>query len=87
MNTTILQRKQVLKTGLIDFIKETTTDENIYSVQSDYNTSFWIYKGVLYDNKIFNIKAAKSLKTSTLKKNEVYYISTITETRSKLFNL
>ena len=85
---TILKRKQVLKNNLLNFAKESSTDfKNIFSVQTDINKGYWLYKGVIYDNTIFNIKAAKKVKTSQLSKDIVYYISTIDEQRKHLFNL
>lgn len=85
---TILKRKQVLKSSLLNFAKESSTDfKNIYGVQTDINKGYWLYKGVIYDNTIFNIKAAKKVKTSQLNKDTVYYISTISEERKHLFNL
>lgn len=83
----ILNRKQTLKSGLIDFATSTETSENIYSVSTDINKGYWVYKGVIYDNNIFNIKSAKKIKTSQLSKDTVYYISTIDEQRKHLFNL
>ena len=82
-----LIRKQVLKSSLIDFIKDTTNDTNIYSVSTDIDKGYWIFKGVIYDNNIFNIKAAKKVKTSQLSKETVYYVSTIDEKRKHLFNI
>ena len=82
-----LIRKQVLKSSLIDFIKSTTNDTDIYSISTDINKGYWIFKGVIYDNNIFNIKSAKKVKTSQLSKETVYYISTIDEKRKHLFNI
>ena len=82
-----LNRKQTLKSGLIDFATSTETSENIYSVSTDINKGYWVYKGVIYDNNIFNIKAAKKVKTSQLNKSTVYYITTIDKSREHLFNL
>lgn len=82
-----LNRKQVLKSGLLDFTKATANDTNIYSVSTDINKGYLVYKGVIYDNNIFNIKAAKKVKQTELKKDTVYYISTIDEKRKHLFNI
>ena len=82
-----LIRKQVLKSSLIDFIKSTTNDTDIYSISTDINKGYWIFKGVIYDNNIFNIKSAKKVKTSQLSKETVYYVSTIDEKRKHLFNI
>lgn len=82
-----LNRKQVLKSGLLDFTKATANDTNIYSVATDINKGYWIYKGVIYDNNIFNIKSTKKIKQTELKKDTVYYISTIDEKRKQLFNI
>lgn len=82
-----LIRKQVLKSSLIDFIKNTTNDTDIYSVSTDINKGYWIFKGVIYDNNIFNIKSAKKVKTSQLSKETVYFVSTIDEKRKHLFNI
>ena len=81
-----LIRKQVLKSSLIGIIKDTMNDTNIYSVSTDINKGYWIFKGVIYDNNIFNIKAAKKVKTGQLSKETVYYVSTIDEKRKHLFN-
>ena len=83
----LLNRKQVLKNGLLDFTKNTVNDENIYSVSTDINKGYWVYKGIIYDNNIFNIKAAKKIKQTELKKDTVYYITTIDEKRKNLFNV
>ena len=82
-----LIRKQVLKSSLIDFIKDTMNNTDIYSVSTDINKGYWIFKGVIYDNNIFNIKSAKKVKTSQLSKETVYYVSTIDEKRKHLFNI
>ena len=82
-----LIRKQVLKSSLIGIIKDTMNDTNIYSVSTDINKGYWIFKGVIYDNNIFNIKSAKKVKTSQLSKETVYYVSTIDEKRKHLFNI
>ena len=81
-----LIRKQVLKSSLIGIIKDTMNDTNIYSVSTDINKGYWIFKGVIYDNNVFNIKAAKKVKTGQLSKETVYYVSTIDEKRKHLFN-
>ena len=83
----LLNRKQVLKSGLLNFTKNTINDENIYSVSTDINKGYWVYKGIIYDNNIFNIKVAKKIKQTELKKDTVYYISTIDEKRKHLFNV
>ena len=44
----ILNRKQTLKSGLIDFATSTETSENIYSVSTDINKGYWVYRGVIY---------------------------------------
>jgi len=82
-----LVRKQVLKSSLIDFIKNTANDTNIYSVSTDINKGYWVYKGVIYENTIFNIKSAKKIKTTQLSKDIVYYLSTIVGKQVELFNL
>ena len=82
-----LVRKQMLKSSLIDFIKNTANDTNIYSVSTDINKGYWVYNGIIYENTIFNIKAAKKIKTNQLRKDTIYYISTIDEQRKHLFNL
>lgn len=82
-----LSRKQTLKNGLINFINSTINETDIFSVSTDINKGYWVYKGIIYDNNIFNIKAAKKVKISQLNKYTVYYISTIGETMKHLFNL
>ena len=82
-----LHRKQVLKNTLIEFTKTTKNDQNVYSIQTDINRGYWIYKGQILDNKIFNLNAARPVKKSELKKDIVYYITTITDAQIKLFNL
>lgn len=82
-----LTRKQVLKNGLIEFAKNTTQDKNVYSIQTDTHKGYWIYKGVIYDNKIFNLNSAQKIKNTNLDKNTIYYISTITESQIALFNI
>ena len=71
---------------ILGIIKDTMNDTNIYSVSTDINKGYWIFKGVIYDNNIFNIKAAKKVKTGQLSKETVYYVSTIDEKRKHLFN-
>ena len=83
----LLSRKQTLKNGLITFANDTKSINELFSVQTDINKGYWLYKGVIYDNTIFNIKAAKKVKASQLNKDTVYYISTIDESRKPLFNL
>ena len=83
----LLSRKQTLKNGLITFANDTKSINELFSVQTDINKGYWLYKGVIYDNNIFNIKAAKKVKASQLNKDTVYYISTIDESRKPLFNL
>ena len=82
-----LKRKQVLKNGLLTFANDTKNINELFAVSTDINRGYWVYKGVIYDNNIFNIKAAKKVKTSQLNKDTVYYISTIDEQRKSLFNL
>jgi hypothetical protein len=82
-----LNRKQTLKNGLIAFANDTKNINELFSVQTDINKGYWVYKGVIYENIIFNIKAAKKVKASQLNKDTVYYISTIDEKRKQLFNL
>ena len=74
-----LNRKQTLKNGLVTFANDTKGINELFSVQTDINKGYWVYRGVIYDNTIFNIKAAKKVKTSQLNKDTVYYISTIDE--------
>lgn len=81
-----LNRKQVLKNRLIDFVKSTANEVDFFSVSTDINKGYWVYKGIIYHNDCYNIKAAKKAKVSQLDKNTVYYISTITNQRY-LFNL
>ena len=83
----LLKRKQVLKNGLITFANDTKNVNELFTVSTDINKGYWVYKGVIYDNNIFNIKSAKKIKTSQLNKDTVYYISTIDEQRKHLFNL
>jgi hypothetical protein len=83
----LLKRKQVLKNGLLTFTNDTKNINELFTVSTDINKGYWIYKGVIYDDNIFNIKAAKKVKTSQLSKDTVYYISTIDEQRKHLFNL
>jgi hypothetical protein len=83
----LLKRKQVLKSSLLNFANDTKNINNIFSVATDINKGYWIYKEVIYDNNIFNIKSAKKVKTSQLNKDTVYYISSIDESRKHLFNL
>ena len=59
----------------------------LFIIGTDTNKGYWLYKGIIYDNNIFNIKAAKKTKASQLNKDTVYYISTIDENRKQLFNL
>jgi len=87
MELTIVSRKQTLKNGLITFALNTACENNIFSVSSDINKGYLIYKGVIYDNDCFNIKAAKKVKTTSLRKDTVYYISTIVGKQIELFNL
>jgi hypothetical protein len=82
-----LNRKQTLKNGLLTFGKENKNINQLFVIGTDINKGYWLYKGVIYDNTIFNIKAAKKVKTSQLNKDTVYYISTIDENRKQLFNL
>jgi hypothetical protein len=82
-----LNRKQVLKNSLIQFLETTKTDENVYSIQTDINKGYWIHKGILFDNNIFNLSSAKKVKANSLDKNTVYYISTINENQIVLFNV
>jgi hypothetical protein len=82
-----LSRKQTLKNGLLTFAKENKDINQLFVIGTDINKGYWLYKGVIYDNTIFNIKAAKKLKASQLSKDTVYYISTIDENRKQLFNL
>jgi hypothetical protein len=83
-----LQRKQVLKKGLIDFIKQTKNTNNlVFNIQTDINKSYWIHNGFLFDSKIFNLKAATKIKANSICKNTVYYISTIAENQINLFNI
>lgn len=83
----LLKRKQVLKNGLITFTNDTKDINELFTASTDINKGYWIYKGVIYNNNIFNIKAAKKVKISQLSKDTVYYISTIDEQRKHLFNL
>ena len=83
----LLKRKQVLKNGLITFANDTKNVNELFTVSTDINKGYWVYKGFIYDNNIFNIKSAKKIKTSQLSKDTVYYISTIDEQRKHLFNL
>lgn len=87
METTIVSRKQTLKNGLITFALNTANENNIFSVSTDFNKGYLIYKGSIYDNNCFNIKAAKKVKTASLRKDIVYYITTITGKQVELFNL
>jgi hypothetical protein len=87
METTIVSRKQTLKNGLITFALNTASENSLFSVSTDINKGYWIYKGVIYDNTIFNIKAAKKVKTTQLSKDTVYYISTADERLRSLCNL
>lgn len=82
-----LQRKQMLKNNLIEFTKNTNEDINVYSVQTDINKGYWIYKGIIFDNKVFNLHAATKIKPNTLKKDIVYYVSIIQEKQRQLFNI
>lgn len=83
-----LTRKQVLKNGLKTFAISTKNQNNtIYTISTDINKNYWLYKGVLYDSSIFNIKAAKKVKMQSISKDTVYYISTVKEDKLNLFNL
>lgn len=83
----ILTKKQVLKNRLLEFVKTTLDSPYVFSITTDINRGYWVYKGVIYHNDSYNLKAAKKAKTSQLDKNTVYYITTITDTRLNLFNI
>lgn len=83
----VLNRKQMLKNNLVTFAKDNENSNDIFSVQTDINKGYWIHKGAIYDNSVFNIKAAKKVKNTQLPKNTVYYVSTISEQRKHLFNI
>lgn len=83
----MLLRKQVLKNGLLNFVKESENTTELYSVSTDINKGYWLYKGVLYDNSVYNIHAAKKVKINQLQKNTVYYITTMNENTKKLCNV
>jgi hypothetical protein len=82
-----LNRKQLLKNGLISFVENTKNDNNVYSAQTDINVGYWIYNGAIFENKVFNLCSAKKVKNNSLDKNTVYYVSTIKESQLQLFNI
>jgi len=83
----MLVRKQVLKNGLLNFVKESENIAELYSISTDINKGYWLYKGVLYDNSVYNIHAAKKVKINQLQKDTVYYITTMNENTKKLCNV
>jgi|GEM_PF-5167119 len=83
----MLVRKQMLKNGLLNFVKESENTTELYSVSTDINKGYWLYKGVLYDNSVYNIHAAKKVKINQLQKDTVYYITTMNENTKKLCNI
>ena len=83
----MLVRKQVLKNGLLNFVKESENTTELYSVSTDINKGYWLYKGVIYDNSVYNIHAAKKVKINQLQKDTVYYITTMNENTKKLCNV
>ena len=83
----MLVRKQMLKNGLLNFVKESENTTELYSVSTDINKGYWLYKGVLYDNSVYNIHAAKKVKINQLQKDTVYYITTMNENTKKLCNV
>lgn len=82
-----LNRKQTLKNGLVAFTLENKHTNQFFSVGTDINKGYWVYKGFIYDNTIFNIKAAKKVKVTQLNKDTVYYITTADERLRSLCNL
>lgn len=83
----MLVRKQVLKNGLLNFVKESENTTELYSIATDINKGYWLYKGVLYDSSVYNIHAAKKVKINQLQKDTVYYITTMNENTKKLCNV
>jgi len=81
---------QVLKNGLIEFIKNTKNNKNeLFTVR--YNDGhYWIFNGLLLNTNCFNLVYAvknNKVKTTAIKKDEVYTINVIDKSKHELFNL
>ena len=85
-------KKQLLKKGVKDFIKETKgNNKELFSLRSDEGESFWIYNGFLLTTRVFNLKYAvkhEKLSITSIKKNMVYNLSKIdTTNKENIFNI
>ena len=85
-------KKQLLKNGVKDFIKETKgNNKELFSLRSDEGESFWIYNGFLLTTRVFNLKYAvknEKLSITSIKKDMVYNLSKIdTTNRENIFNI
>jgi len=83
----ILKRKQLLKNNLIQFAKINSDSNEVYTVGTDLNKSYFIYKGMILSGDCFNLNAKKIVKANLLSKDTVYYISTIKDSQRSIFGL
>jgi hypothetical protein len=82
-----MKRKQFLKNSLVNFVKETKGTNEVYQVQTDINKVYFLHNGNLHDGNVFNLKASAKIKTSTLNKDTVYYVTLIEGKQLELFNI
>lgn len=87
-----MKTKQLLKSGIKEFIKTTKgNDKEVFYLRSFENDAFWIYNGYLLTTNVFNLKHAikhEQVSIAKVKKDTVYVLSQISSTNiENIFNI